>query len=80
MAGTEYAAFTDYEARAVPLLPSRLDRAVIAIVRVGVALLWTLEKSLGAGFTPAVKSAWTATYALFARTMMAGAHSAASAA
>ena len=47
---------------------------------VGVALLWTLEKSLGAGFTPAVKSAWTATYALFARTMMAGAHSAASAA
>jgi hemoglobin-like flavoprotein len=28
----------------------------------------------------AVKSAWTATYALFARTMMAGAHSAANAA
>ena len=40
MAGTDYAADTDYEARAVPLLPSRLDRAVIAIVRVGVALLW----------------------------------------
>ena len=47
---------------------------------VGVALLWTLEKSLGSSFTPAVKSAWTATYALFTRTMMAGAHSAANAA
>ena len=47
---------------------------------VGVALLWTLEKSLGTSFTPAVKSAWTAAYALFARTMMDGAHSAATAA
>jgi hemoglobin-like flavoprotein len=47
---------------------------------VGMALLWTLEKTLGAAFTPAVKSAWTATYALFARTMMDGAQSAASAA
>jgi thiosulfate dehydrogenase [quinone] large subunit len=40
MAGTDYAAFTDNEARAVPLLPSRVDWALIAIVRVGVALLW----------------------------------------
>jgi thiosulfate dehydrogenase (quinone) large subunit len=40
LAGTDYAAVTDYEARAVPLLPSRMDRAVISIVRVGVALLW----------------------------------------
>lgn len=40
MAGTDYAAVTDYEAGAVPHLPSRMDQAVIAIVRVGVALLW----------------------------------------
>jgi thiosulfate dehydrogenase (quinone) large subunit len=40
MAGTGYAAVTDYTARAVPLLSSRLDRAVIAIVRIGVGLLW----------------------------------------
>ena len=26
--------------RAVPFLPSRIDRAVIALVRIGVALLW----------------------------------------
>jgi hemoglobin-like flavoprotein len=47
---------------------------------VGIALLWTLEKVLGSRFTPAVKSAWTATYALFSRAMMDGAHSAATAA
>jgi thiosulfate dehydrogenase (quinone) large subunit len=40
MAGTDYAAATDYAVRAAPLLPSRMDRALIAIVRVGVALLW----------------------------------------
>jgi thiosulfate dehydrogenase [quinone] large subunit len=40
MAGTEYAAVTDQTARAVPLLSSRMDRAVIALVRVGVGLLW----------------------------------------
>jgi hemoglobin-like flavoprotein len=47
---------------------------------VGASLIWTLEKSLGTDFTPAVKSAWTAMYALFARTMMDGAHSAENAA
>lgn len=47
---------------------------------VGAALLWTLEKSLGSEFTPAVKSAWTTTYAFFARTMKDGAHSAVDAA
>lgn len=47
---------------------------------VGAALIWTLEKSLGSDFTPPVKSAWTATYALLARTMMDGAHSAENAA
>jgi thiosulfate dehydrogenase (quinone) large subunit len=31
---------TDGAARAVPFLPSRIDRAVIAMVRIGVALLW----------------------------------------
>ena len=40
MAGTDYAAATDHVARADPLLPSRIDRAVIAVVRVGVGLLW----------------------------------------
>ncbi|HVZ72997.1 MAG TPA: globin family protein [Polyangia bacterium] len=29
---------------------------------VGGALLWTLEKGLGAGFTPEVKEAWTTVY------------------
>jgi thiosulfate dehydrogenase [quinone] large subunit len=40
MASTDYAPVTDYATRAVPLLPSRMNRAVIAIVRVGVGLLW----------------------------------------
>jgi thiosulfate dehydrogenase (quinone) large subunit len=40
MADTDYAAVTDTAARAVPLLSSRMDRAVIAIVRIGVGLLW----------------------------------------
>jgi hemoglobin-like flavoprotein len=47
---------------------------------VGAALLWTLEKSLGPDFTPAVKSAWTTTYSFFARTMKDGAHTAVNAA
>jgi thiosulfate dehydrogenase (quinone) large subunit len=40
MAGTDYAAVTTYETRAVPVLPSRIDRALIAVVRIGVGLLW----------------------------------------
>jgi thiosulfate dehydrogenase [quinone] large subunit len=40
MAGTEYAAVTNHAARAVPVLPSRIDRALIAVVRIGVGLLW----------------------------------------
>jgi len=40
MADTDYAAVTDTTARAVPLLSSGVDRAVIAIVRIGVGLLW----------------------------------------
>jgi hemoglobin-like flavoprotein len=36
---------------------------------VGAALLWTLEKGLGDGFTPEVKEAWTETYVLLATTM-----------
>ena len=40
MASTDYALVTDYATRAVPLLPSRTNRAVIAMVRVGVGLLW----------------------------------------
>jgi hemoglobin-like flavoprotein len=36
---------------------------------VAVALLWTLEQGLGAGFTPEVKDAWTAAYTVLATTM-----------
>ena len=36
---------------------------------VGAALLWTLEKGLGADFTPEVKTAWTETYTALAGLM-----------
>ena len=36
---------------------------------VGAALLWTLEKGLGAAFTPDVREAWTAVYGVLASTM-----------
>jgi hemoglobin-like flavoprotein len=36
---------------------------------VGVALLWTLEKGLGAAFTPQTKEAWATVYGLLASTM-----------
>jgi hemoglobin-like flavoprotein len=36
---------------------------------VGAALLWTLEQGLGAAFTPAVREAWVAAYAVLANTM-----------
>ncbi len=36
---------------------------------VGAALLWTLEKGLGDGFTPPVKAAWTETYMTLAGVM-----------
>jgi hemoglobin-like flavoprotein len=36
---------------------------------VGAALLWTLEKGLGDGFTPDAKSAWTQVYGVLATTM-----------
>jgi len=38
---------------------------------VGAALLWTLEKGLGADFTPEVKAAWTETYTALAGVMTA---------
>jgi nitric oxide dioxygenase len=44
---------------------------------VGAALLWTLERGLGDGFTPAVADAWTAVYSLLATTMIAAADEAA---
>lgn len=37
------------------------------------ALLWTLEKGLGAGFTPEVKAAWVETYTTLAGVMKAAA-------
>ncbi len=42
---------------------------------VGAALLWTLEKGLGAQFTPDVRAAWTAVYGVLANTMKDAAHS-----
>lgn len=36
---------------------------------VGAALLWTLEKGLGAAFTPEVEQAWAAVYGLLSSTM-----------
>jgi hemoglobin-like flavoprotein len=44
---------------------------------VGAALLWTLEKGLGAAFTPDVMAAWAAVYQALAATMLSGAKSAA---
>lgn len=42
---------------------------------VGAALLWTLEKGLGDGFTPDAKSAWTQVYGVLATTMKGAAAS-----
>jgi hemoglobin-like flavoprotein len=39
---------------------------------VGTALLWTLEKTLAADFSPAVKSAWSAAYSLFSNFLLEG--------
>lgn len=36
----------------------------------GAALLWTLQKGLGAEFTPAVREAWTSAYSIIANTMI----------
>lgn len=41
---------------------------------VATALLWTLEKGLGADFTPAVKDAWTVCYGVLAGEMKAATH------
>lgn len=43
---------------------------------VGAALLWTLEKGLGAAFTTDTRAAWGKTYWLLAETMKAGARDA----
>lgn len=43
---------------------------------VGDALLWTLEKGLGDGFTPEVKDAWASVYGVLATTMKDAAHAA----
>jgi hemoglobin-like flavoprotein len=36
---------------------------------VGAALLWTLDRGLGSGFTPEVEEAWRSVYGLLATTM-----------
>ena len=41
---------------------------------VGAALIWTLEKGLGDGFTPNTRQAWLATYGVLAGTMKAAAN------
>ena len=43
---------------------------------VAAALLWTLEKGLGAAFTPDVREAWVAVYGLLAGTMKRAANEA----
>src|SRR5271154_5817858 len=43
-------------------------------VPVGAALLWTLEKGLGAQWTPEVKAAWTEAYTVLADFMIAEAY------
>ncbi len=40
---------------------------------VGAALLWTLERGLGEGFTPETRAAWAKVYGVLAETMKAGA-------
>ena len=40
MTNTDYAPTINYAAPAVPVLPSRVNRAAIAVVRIGVGLLW----------------------------------------
>jgi hemoglobin-like flavoprotein len=42
--------------------------------RVGEAVIWTLEKGLGRGFSPEMKRAWLAVYAKLADTMIAEAY------
>lgn len=44
---------------------------------VGTALIWTLEKGLGAVFTPACKDAWASVYGVLAGTMKSAAAEAA---
>jgi hemoglobin-like flavoprotein len=41
---------------------------------VGAALLWTLEKGLGDGFTPEVGAAWAAAYGALSEMMIAAAY------
>jgi len=43
---------------------------------VGAALLWTLEKGLGAAFTPDTREAWTTVYGLLSTTMQQAAREA----
>jgi hemoglobin-like flavoprotein len=43
---------------------------------VGAALLWTLEKGLGAAFTPETREAWATVYGLLATTMQEAAREA----
>ena len=47
---------------------------------VGMALLWTLEKTLGGDFNAAVKSAWCSMFSLLTSYLLAGRHSATAAA
>jgi hemoglobin-like flavoprotein len=43
---------------------------------VGEALIWTLDKGLGEGFTPATREAWLAAYGALSRVMIAEAYGA----
>jgi len=44
-------------------------------IPVGEALLWTLERGLGSGWTPALAAAWTAAYTTLSQFMIGEAYS-----
>jgi len=78
MIGTAVSGLTRLEA-IVPAVQALGERHVAYGVKaadydtVGAALLWTLEKGLGKGFTPDVREAWITCYGLLADTMKAAA-------
>ena len=61
-------------ARALAIRHAGYGVAAADYAPVGEALLWTLEKGLGDGFTPEVAAAWTAAYGALSGVMIAAAY------
>jgi len=61
-------------ARALAVRHAGYGVAAADYASVGEALLWTLEKGLGDGFTPEVAAAWTAAYGALSGVMIAAAY------